>query len=804
MSVIGSNILAGASGQGGGYNLTNSLRLRRSASAYLNRLPTVAGNRQIFTISMWVKRGILGATRQCLFSAGLTGVGSSGSIVFDSTSSDQLIIQGNGGGSYLLNTTQVFRDPSAWYHLVIAFDTPQATASNRIKLYVNGTQVTTFGTATYPAQNYNADYNNTTAQNIASRTDDGTPPISTFDGYITEFNLVDGQALTPSSFGETNTKTGVWQPKLYVGTYGTNGFYLPFTDNSALTTSSNVGLGKDFSGNGNFWTTNNISITAGSTYDSMTDVPTLTSATASNFAVMNPLDQAGGLVFSEANLKVTAATGWDGARATFSLPSTGKYYWETTCISRSTGASVGILSTSAVITGDLGAAATAYVYNSGDGQKYNNGSASAYGATWTSNDNIGISWDADAGALVFYKNGTSQGTAYTGLSGTFSPAIGVNGSDSMNANFGQQPFTYTPPTGFVALNTFNLPTPTIGATASTQAGKNFNILLWTGDDTNPRSFTGLGFQPDFVWAKRRNPSGSNWLMDSVRGTQRMLASNSTDAEDVSSPNGSIQSFNADGFTFQGSSTNDNFNNTGDTLVGWSWKGGGTAVSNTAGSITSTVSANTSAGFSIVTYTAPSSGAFTVGHGLGVAPAMIITKSRSNSGYLWGTYHQSLGNTKRIDLNSTAAATTSLNGAWNNTSPTSTVFSVGLDWSGSGITYVAYCFSEVAGYSKFGSYTGNGSTDGVFVYTGFKPKFILGKTSSNINNWWIMDTARGTINVIGNYLSPDTSSAESSFDSMDILSNGFKLRSSNAFVNGSGNTYIYYAVAENPFKYSNAR
>lgn len=787
MSVIGSNILAGASGQGGDYTITRSLRFRSSASAHLTRTFSSVGNRKTWTWSGWVKLGVLTGD-VTLFSANASAT----SISFTTqTSGFNFAVDGTYNGTrHLRRTSAVYRDPSAWYHVVVALDTTQATNTNRIKAYINGVQVSldVAQVGSYPDQNSDGSINNNIQHCIGERifTDDFK-----LDGYLAEVNFIDGQALTPSSFGATNASTGVWQPKKYAGTYGTNGFYLPFTNNSTTTT-----LGNDFSGNGNNWTTNNISLTAGSTYDSMTDVPTLTSATASNFAVMNPLDQAGGLVFSEANLRVTAATGWDGARATFSLPSTGKYYWETTCISRSSGASVGLLSTTAVITGDLGAAATGYVYNSGDGNRYNNGSASSYGATWGTNDIIGISWDADTGTLVFYKNGTSQGTAWTGLSGTFSPAIGVNGSDSMNANFGQRPFAYTPPTGFVALNTFNLPTPTIGATASTQANKYFNTILYTGTGST-RTQTGVGFQPDFTWVKRRDASADHGLMDAVRGASNRLQSNLTAADD---PYG-FTAFASDGFTFNGGIHNDS----GWSFVAWNWKANGSGSTNTAGSITSTVSANTSAGFSVVTYTLNNS-TFTVGHGLGVAPKMIMVKNR-DAGNNWDVYHASLGAGVRLKLNSTDSTNSSTQ-VWNNTAPTSTVFSGDSAWwtNPSTSKLVAYCFAEVAGYSAFGKYTGNGSSDGTFVYTGFRPKFVMIKRSDSGNNWFILDTSRDTSNLANDQLLPNSSAAESTGSdcNIDILSNGFKLRTALDASNGSGGTYIYACFAENPYKYSLAR
>ena len=291
MFVIGSNSAST------GYNLTRSLRTRASASAYLSRTPASATNRTTYTLSAWIKRGSLGVGDCALFGA---QTDANNRLFFRFEANDTLNLYFNvAGTAYDSATSMVFRDPSAWYHIVIAIDTTQATATNRVKVYVNGTQQT-LGTYSAPPQNTNTQWNNTVAQYIGKK----DTASNFFDGYMTEVYSIDGQALTPSSFGSTSATTGVWQPAAYTGSYGTNGFYLPFTDNSALTTSSNAGLGKDFSGNGNYWTTNNISITAGVTYDSMTDVPTLTSATAANFAVLNPLQNPNGTIvtYSGANL----------------------------------------------------------------------------------------------------------------------------------------------------------------------------------------------------------------------------------------------------------------------------------------------------------------------------------------------------------------------------------------------------------------------------------------------------------------------------------------------------------------------
>jgi len=312
---------------------------------------------------------------------------------------------------------------------------------------------------------------------------------------------------------------------------------------------------------------------------------------------------------------------------------------------------------------------------------------------------------------------------------------------------------------------------------------------------------GVSFQPDLVWIKARSNAYNNELYDVLRGVQKRLISNLTNAESTST-NG-LTSFNSNGFT-QGGETETGAN--GATYVAWQWKANGAGVTNTAGSITSQVSANTTAGFSVVTYTGTGANA-TVGHGLGVAPSFIIIKNRS-SALNWICYHASLGNGNAIFLNLTNAS--SADTAWNNTSPTSTVFSLGsaaTNANGSGNALVAYCFSAVAGYSAFGSYTGNGSADGPFVYLGFRPRWLMVKQSSAGGEDWVLsDGARDPINVVDSFLAPNSSSAEATGSGayVDYLSNGFKVRTDNPRYNGSGATYIYACFAENPFKYANAR
>jgi len=323
---------------------------------------------------------------------------------------------------------------------------------------------------------------------------------------------------------------------------------------------------------------------------------------------------------------------------------------------------------------------------------------------------------------------------------------------------------------------------------------------YTGDANDNRAITGVGFQPDFVWIKARSQPYEHNLLDAVRGPTKLLFSSLTNAESTTV---NFNSFDSDGFNVDAEGGGSAFNQNGTTYVAWNWKANGAGSSNTAGTISSTVSANTAAGFSIVTYTAAGANS-TVGHGLGVAPSMIIIKRRDSTGG-WGTYHSAVGNTKYLILNGTDAATTDST-YWNNTSPTSTVFSLGSIWPNTA-TYVAYCFAPVAGYSAFGSYTGNGSSDGPFIYTGFRPKWILIKPSSLADVWQIEDAARSQFNVVNDQLFPNSSAAEqvdSATRNTDFLSNGFKIRGTNGGINQSSDTYIYAAFAEVPTKFSLAR
>ena len=321
----------------------------------------------------------------------------------------------------------------------------------------------------------------------------------------------------------------------------------------------------------------------------------------------------------------------------------------------------------------------------------------------------------------------------------------------------------------------------------------FNTKLYTGTGAS-NSVTGVGFAPDFVWIKNRDNGGAfHRLVDTVRGATKLLYSNGTNAEDTDVD--SLTSFNVDGFTV-GSGAG--VNQSGSGIVSWNWLANGAGVSNTQGTVTSTVSANTTAGFSIVSLTA-TSGTSSIGHGLGVAPSMIILKTRNQTGN-WITGLAVNGWDKYLTLDTTNANVTDdrMFSPSAGTDPTSTLFWSNQAAIGSAGTMIAYCFAEVKGYSKFGSYTGNGSTDGTFVYTGFKPAFVIFKRSSSTGNWQLYDNKRLGYNAGNNNVQPNLSNAESTASDLDILSNGFKLRVSGTDANGSGSTYIYMAFAENPF------
>ena len=766
------NIMMGAAGQSGGYEIDQSIRFNSADSPYLTKTFGADGG-DTWTFSLWIKRGKItsGGNRYFFSEAGGSGIG-----FVDGT--DKLRFY---NASSVVDSTQVFRDVGGWYHFVFSNNAGTVTITvNNTAVEIGSTTATLF--------------NRNNAWHIGSYSDTG----NNFDGYMAEMHWIDGTALAPTSFGETNDD-GVWVPKKYTGSYGTNGFYITGEDSSDL--------GADYSGNGNDFTSSGLT-----SDDQVSDSPTL------NFPVISPIDYQTGsnVTISNGNLTFQNANSGSAndARATFAV-SSGKWYWEVEADALgqpSLGREfIGVVSPEWRLgTGSAGSNfsqdSTGYAYNTA-GQKINNGSAASYGSSLSAGDIVGVALDLDNGKIWWSVNGTFQASgdpaagtneAYSGLSGTFAPAFAVDygtGTSRLIANFGQTGgLTYTPPTGFSQINSSTLPTPTIA-----DGSLHFNPYLYTGDGSaSTRSFTGMGFQPDFIWKKKRSGADHHWLHDAVRGATKGLNSNRVDTEYTSNR---LTSFDSDGFSF--ATSDPDTNGSGATYVAWAWKGGNSSgSSNTDGATSSTVSANQTAGFSAVTYTGTGS-ATTVGHGLGAVPQFIAIKSRT---YVesWGVYpgtSMGYGGQYRLKLNETSFVAAQ-SGFWNNTDATSSVFSLGteLKVNKSGEDHVAYCWAEVEGFSKFGSYTGNGSADGSFIYTGFRPAWIMIKCSSVNNSWTMYDTARQTFNPNGKYLLAETNGAEvaSTTVEIDILSNGFKARDNQNNINGSGRTYVFMAFAEHPF------
>jgi len=603
-----------------------------------------------------------------------------------------------------------------------------------------------------------------------------------------------------------------------INTSGGSYIYLAFADTRDAT------FFGDTSGNSNNWTPNALNNT-----DVVIDAP----VTGGNFAVMNPL--AGGTVpvFSEGNLKVVQTTNtlFQTSYGSFGVAS-GKWYAEVRLDDLSTnGTQIGVgsyvyapsssnqngnVSGITMINLDNTSSSSRCVIIDGVAQTGSNS-----GFSFSAGDIIGVAMDIDNDQVSFYKNNTLLGTGNHSLTsvggGEFFLILFTRGNPTtgLSANFGQDSsfagnetpqgntddngvgdFYYAPPSGYLALTTGNLPTPTI-----TAPDDYFNTVLYTGDGVDDRAITGVGFQPDWVWLKTRSIADNHVLNDSVRGGNRQLFSNTTDQEFTATT--LLKTFDSDGFTL---GTDSSANGSGRTLAAWNWLAGGTAVSNTDGSITSTVSANTDAGFSVVGYTGTGSAA-TVGHGLSQKPMIAFFKNRDTTGQ-WRVYYNINGlgaGVRYLALNSTSASVYDPN-IWQGSIASNTVINIGSagEVNGSGGRIICYAFHSVEGYSKIGSYTGNGSTDGVYVHLGFRPSWIMVKRTDSANDWTLQDNIRDPHNPVDKYLLASQADAEGTTLYFDFLSNGFKLRTLTGASNASGGTYIFLAFAEAPFKNANAR
>jgi hypothetical protein len=786
------NIMMGAAGQGGGYDIDQSIRFNDDDSSYLTDTLGTATDANRWTYSVWVKRSNLTGAYMSLINAS-SALTDTGFLAMNFHIDNTLYV--TGWNTRWRQTSQVFRDISAWYHIVLAVDTDQGTANDRIKLYVNGEQVTALSVTTNPSSGANLGINTAGPHEIGR--DYGA--IRYFDGYQSEINLIDGQQLTPTDFGEFNDD-GVWIPKAYAGTYGTNGFYITGADSAAL--------GTDYSGNGNDFTSSGLAAA-----DQMSDTPT------DNYPVFSPINKSTNITLSDGNLLASSSGSGDTFPVMATIcPESSKWYAEFEMVEADGIDYVGIGNSSEtariagatftnVVVGLSAGYQNGVSYRNDNGNISTGGSTSAYGNTFTTNDIIGVALDADTGSVWFSKNGTFQnsgnpaagtGAAVTGLTGPFCFSMSIYNTDDIRANFGQSAFTYTPPTGFSVLSTANLPAPTI-----TDGSQYFHTQLYTGTGSSGLAITNDAnfgdFQPDMLLLAPRSNGDNHVMWDVARGVTSRLKTNSTAAQDTDGT--ALLTFEADGFDLD--TTDPNFNGSARTYVAWQWHTqGGAGSSNTAGSInTTTTSVNTTAGISISTFEGNGTAGATIGHGMGVKPSWIVIKNRDGTEQ-WIVYHATQGATKYGLLNSSDGFASS-SGAWNNVEPTSTLITLGGGGFGtnvSGNSMVCYAFAEIDGFSKFGSYTGNGNADGPLVYTGFKPAFVILKRTNGASQWFTLDTARNAYNVMNLELRINQTNAESSTDAIDMVSNGFKIRHNSAVIsiNDSGSPFAFMAFAENPF------
>ena len=753
-------------GGSSGYAVKNSLRFRASNSAYLQRTPAGAGNRKTWTWSAWVKRGTLGgAVAQTLFVGDRAGASDATytDIVF--SSSDQIAVRGSATNWRI--TTAVFRDPTAWMHIVVALDTTQATAGDRVKVYVNGTQITAFGTSNNPALNADLGINQA-ALHALGRDVAGGPTF--FDGHMAHVYLIDGQALTPSSFGKVDAATGEWVPTNYSGSYGTNGFRLSFEDATSTTT-----IGYDSSGAANHMTTSGVSVTAGTTLDQSLDTPTL------GYATFNSLDQVNGTNTITAGLDITTSASVISAALGTFFVSSGKWYFEFTPSSVAGQCQIGVAKApvGAISTNGPGQSANAYVYAS-SGQKGNSNSFSAYGASFAASDVIGVALDLDAGTLVFYKNSVSQGTAYSSLSGDFSLIVGDAGGATTVAgslNCGQRAFAYTPPTGFAALNTRNLPTPSIK-----RARQYFDTRLRTGTGA-AASVADLEFAPDLVWIKSRSAATTHNLFDTSRGAQKGIQTTGPNAEFTDA--NSLSAFGSNGYSLGTDASSRGVNVSAATYFDWALKSG------------------SAPGFNITLFTGDGTGARTINHGLGVTPQLMLVRGRDAR--VWAGWHKNMTSAAYYMDLGTAAAEAVDTTMFDSTAPGASSFRVGSYNNANLVNYLAYLFTEVPGFSRIGVYTGNASTDGPFVWCGFKPKFVMVKARDAATGWFIANPSNSANEVIQRVIADGAGAEGSNTYGLDLLAGGFKVRAPTGYsLNNSGISYLFIAFADVPFKYARAR
>jgi len=770
MGLFGSNARVGASAAAD-YEIEKSLRCNQDDTAHLTRAFDEAGNRKTFTLSGWYKFTKT-ASQHFIWMVGADG-NNQFALIREGVTQLNFECMHSSSQVARFYTAALLRDPAAWYHLVLSIDTTQSTDTNRMKFYINGVEATMGGqgvSTQYPALNLDFLWGENSVTHYMAKRSYSLNANDPSDYYMADSYYIDGLALGPGSFGKTNAITGQWIPKKYGGSYGNAGYYLNFSDNSGTTATT---LGKDSSGNSNNWTPNNYSVAAGDGNDSKTDTPT------SNKATISPLltQWTESATLSNGNLKLSGSAGFKNI-STIGFAGTSKFYYEGVRTSAGGWQLLGIFIGATDNPSNALSLASIYGFAS-TGNIYQGGSSVSGGPTFGNDDVMGLKYNN--GTLQIYKNGTVHGTSISSIPTTdtiFAYIANDNTSSEGYLRFSAGDWTQASGASVDAtweLSQANLPEPTI-----LKGTDHFGTSLWSGTSGDV-NVTNLDFQPDFVWIKARSNAQGHSLGDAVRGGTKLLQSNTTAAEMTVNE----LHFNSNGFT-----SNTDWHTNGYTYASWAWKESATA------------------GFDIVSYTGNGS-ARTISHSLGAVPEMMIVKRRDGADN-WMVYHKGNGNTHYQELNSNAAKTD--NTIWNDTTPTSSVFSLGTDASvnaNSG-TYIAYLFTGVEGYSKFGTYIavgGSGSTpnnDGVFVYTGFKPAFILTKRSDSTSDWVIKDSVRSPHNSRLEMLFPNTTGAELNSEAIDFLSNGFKCRSASGYFDyPSGADFIYLAFAEHPLKNSNA-
>ena len=823
---------ASAGGDFYSHQIANSVRFNASATAHMYHTQGTPTNVDKCTISFWVKRAKLGATMY-----GMTGSGASGSyshITFggDGSDADKFYwLQNPGSPTIVLESNPLFRDTSAWYNIILANDSTQSTDSDRNKIYINGVQLTDWGTGFTPSfySTQNSDFLMNTSGHklfVGSGGDSGGNAYLPFDGYIAEYVFIDGTQYASTDFGES--KNGVWIPKDPSGlTFGNNGCYLKFESSSDL--------GNDSSGNNNDFTVSNVSA-----HDQMLDSPTFNSSSnGGNFATLNPLSSSPDNILTEGNLKATKETGanFEDTAATMNLK--GKYYLEC-CVKELMGVdgqAVGLVNVEEdLITsrdGRLGETGVSYRKN---GKLMVAGTENTFGSTWSAGDIVQMAvdmTDINSVKVWFGLNNTWQNSgnpsAGSGIAATITNgeqimamSAGYSGTGELIFNFGQDGtfagektaqgnsdatgygnFYYSPPTNFLALCSGNLPVADAIDPAQTDDNypqKLFGAKLYTGDGGSSTGITGVGFQPDFVWIKRRNAAENHNLYDSTRGVNKRIQSN----RDVAETTEGLPAFGSDGFTVDASGGINNVSS--QTYVAWNWRAnGGTTSTNSTGTVNATQQVDPTGGFSISTYTGTGS-SMTVGHGLSAEPKITIIKDRSATAD-WVAYTKVIdGSLDYFELNTHDAA-----GDSGFTGPNSTIWNFDGESSysnTSGRNYIMYNFTNIEGYCKVGSYYSNTSaTDNAFVYLGFRPAFLLIKAIGSGCHWQLIDNKRNGFNPQPESLDADRSNASrtNATQFADLLSNGFKVRTDNQVLGeASKNPYIYLAFAHNPFKYATAR